>query len=313
MNVKAMIPVAVALGTTLGLMATPALAVDWASVPGKDVVLFYPGQSSLEWTLSTDHDGATKFKQGKNCKDCHVGEEAKMGPLLVSGKMNEPTPIAGKPGNVTATVKFAHDADKLYVHLDFAEGTQPDAKQDPKYATKVSFMLSDPAVPEAVRVGCWAACHDDLTDMPSAAGATRTKYLGKSRAKMSRQGGGDDLKPADELAKLKDSGYSLEYWVAMLNPGSPAAVTAYNALDKRAELASPPVAAEATFANGKWSVTLSRKLKAGAPYKDIEAGKTYTVGFAIHAGHTARRFHYVSVEQTLVLDQGTGDFVAAAK
>ena len=103
-----------------------------------------------------------------------------MAALLVTGKVNEAAPIAGKPGLVTANVKFAHDADKLYVHLEFAEGNQPDAKQDAKFATKVSLMLAKSGkVPEADRAGCWGACHDDLTNMPSAAGATRTKYLGQ--------------------------------------------------------------------------------------------------------------------------------------
>jgi cytochrome c-type protein NapC len=314
MNPKVTVTSLLAAVGFLGMASMPAMAIDWASVPGKDVVLLYPGQSSLEWTLTNgEHDGAVKFKQGKNCKDCHIGEENKMGPLIASGKVNEPTPIAGKPGNITATVKFAHDADTLYVHLDFAEGSQPDAKQDPKFATKVSFMISDAKVPEADRVGCWAACHDDETDMASAAGATRTKYLNKTHAKITRQGGGDELKPADDLAKLKADGYSLEYWEAQLNQGSPASTTAFTVFDKREEAKPAAVTAEASFANGTWSVTLARKLHAGGPYKDIDAGKPFNVGFAIHAGHTARRFHYVSIEQSMVLDQGTADFVAVKK
>ena len=39
-------------------------------------------------------------------------------------------------------------------------------------------------------------------------------------------------------------------------------------------------------------------------------GKTYTVGFSIHAGLTNRRFHYVTFEKTFTLDQGPADFVA---
>ncbi|MTJ83997.1 MAG: cytochrome c-552 precursor [Telmatospirillum sp.] len=314
MNPKVSVSSLLASVAFLALAAMPAQAIDWSGVQGKDVVLLYPGQASLEWVLTNgEHDGAAKFKQGKNCKECHIGEENKMGPLAASGKVNEPQPIAGKPGTIPAKVKVAHDADTLYVHLEFAEGTQPDAKQDAKYATKVSMMLSDGKVPEADRAGCWAACHDDSTDMASASGATRTKYLGKPRAKITRPGGGDEMKSADELAKLKADGYGLEYWEAELNPGSPAHAAAYTVFDKREEAKPAAVAAEASFANGTWSVTLSRKLHAGAPYKDIDPGKSFTVGFAIHAGHTARRFHYVSIDQSLVLDQGTADFVAAKK
>jgi hypothetical protein len=42
-------------------------------------------------------------------------------------------------------------------------------------------------------------------------------------------------------------------------------------------------------------------------------GKTYVVAFAVHDGHTAGRFHYLSLEKTLVINSGTGDFVAVKK
>ena len=32
--------------------------------------------------------------------------------------------------------------------------------------------------------------------------------------------------------------------------------------------------------------------------------------FSMHAGHTEQRFHYVSFERTLVLDEGSADLVA---
>ena len=308
------ISTAVALSMMSGLVGFPAYAVDWASVPGKDVTLLYPGQSSYEWVLTpTDHSGGAKVRDGKNCHECHIGEENTMGDLLVSGKKNEPAPIAGKPGSVKAQVKFAHDDKNLYVHLDFAEGNQPDAKMDPNAATKVTMILNDGGVPESTRFGCWAACHDDAAKMASAGASDRTKYLSKTRAKVARTGGGDELKPADELAKLQASGYSLEYWQARLNSGAKATAVAGTIFDKREELKTSAVTAEASFADGTWSVTLARPLVAGAPYKDIVAGKTYTIGFAIHAGHTAKRFHYVSFERTMVLDAGAGDFVAVKK
>jgi cytochrome c-type protein NapC len=299
-----------AAAIALCLAAGPALAVDWAAVPAAPVTLFYPGQSSYEWVLTPgDHGGAAKFREGKNCRECHKGEEQAMGSTLVSGKKNEPSPIAGKPGFLPATVKVAHDDKMLYVHLEFAEGSQPDAKQDPNFATKVTMMLNDGGVPEAARAGCWAACHDDAARMASGGQGDRPKYLVKSRAKVTRTGGGDELKPAEELDKLAGAGYRLEYWQARLNPGSAAAVNG-TIFDKRAEVTPAVAKAEAAFAGGKWSVTLSRPLAAGAPFKDVVPGKTYTVGFAIHAGHTARRFHYVSFEHTLVLDQGDADLVA---
>ena len=207
------------------LFASPAAhgaGINWASVPGKEVVLFYPGQSSWEWALTTnDMSGAEDFRKGKNCSTCHIGEEKDMGPQIVSGKPRvfktgekpsiEPTPIPGKPGTILATVKVANDGTNLYVHLDVNEGAQPDARQDPAYATKVTVMFDNGKVSEANRGGCWAACHDDLTNMPSAQGATRTMYLRRTRAKLTRQGGGDALVAPDQLAKLRADGYQLEY------------------------------------------------------------------------------------------------------
>ena len=301
-----------ATAALIGLLAaTPAFAVDWAKVPGKDVTLLFPAQSSYEWVLTpSEHSGGFKIREGKNCHECHIGEEDTMGTLLASGKKNEPKPIAGKPGFVKASVKFAHDDKNMYVHLEFAPGNQPDAKMDAANETKVTMILNDGGVPESNRFGCWAACHDDAEGMASGGTGERTKYLLKTHAKVTRQGGGDELKPADELAKLRASGYELEYWQARLNPGAKAVGAAGTIFDKREELKTPAVTADATFAGGVWSVTLARPLVAGAPYKDLVPGKTYTVGFAIHAGHTAHRFHYVSFERTMVLDQGAGDFVA---
>jgi len=313
---KRMLPMiaAAALSIAVGAPTAGAAGIDWSGVKGKEVTLFYPGQSSWEWVLTpADHGGAPKFREGKNCHECHNGEEKDMGALLVSGKKNEPTPIAGKPGSVVATVKLAHDDANLYVHLEFNEGTQPDAKMDPAFATKVTMMLNDGKVVESTRAGCWAACHDDAATMPSANGSTRTKYLPKTRAKLTRQGGGDNLQPADVLAKERADGEFLEYWQARLNPGQPATAVNGTIFDKREETSPTAVTAEASFANGVWSVTLARKLSAGAPFKDIAPGKTYTVGFAIHAGHTAHRFHYVSLENTFVLDSGNADFVAMKK
>lgn len=315
---------------SLALLAAPLFsgsaraAIDWNSVPGKEVVVFYPGQASWEWALTqADMSGAKDFRQGKDCGTCHIGEEKTMGPQIVAGTPRvfkdgtkpsiEPTPIPGKPGFIPVTVKFANDGSKLYVHLEFAEGAQPDAKQDPAFATKVTVMFDDGRVPEANRGGCFAACHDDATGMASAGGATRTKYLPKTRLKLTRQGGGDALQPADALAKLKADGYSLEYWQARLNPGKPAEAANGAIFDKREQTSPTVVSAEATQTNGVWSVTLSRKMDAGAGFKLFTGPGPYYVGLAIHAGHTAHRFHYVSFERTLAINSGSADFVALKK
>lgn len=317
-------PLTIAAAVSLGslLASTPAVAaIDWASVPGKEVVLFYPGQASWEWALTpADMSGATKFiKEGKSCRSCHDGEEKDMGAHVVSGLKRkddlppiEPAPIPGKPGSLPVTVKFANDGTSLFVHLDFKDTGQPDARQDVAVATKVTVMLSAAKTADVVRGGCFAACHDDMAGMAAGAGAKRTHYLGATHAKLTRQGGGDTLKPAADLAKLRADGYSFEDWEVRLNPGQPPQTVTYDVFDKRAQI-SLPVTAEASYAGGGWSVTLSSPLAPGGELIAFQPGKTYVIGFAIHAGHTGGRYHYVSNERTLAIGQGDADFVAVKK
>ena len=309
MNFLSLRVAAAALVVSMGF-ASSAGAIDWTSVPGKDVTLLYPAQMNWELLLTqAEHSGAGKFREGKNCRACHDGEEASSGKLMVSDKGLEPTPIAGKPGSVKANVKVAHDADRLYVRVEWDPGKQPDAGMEPKFDSKIALMIDDGKVTEVARDGCFAACHSDLQAMPNGGKGDQTMYLVTSRAKMSRNGGGD-VKSADELAKMRADGAYLEYWQASLNPGAPPVVADGTILEKRQENATPTVTATSEFTGGKWTVVFSRKLTAGAPYKDFTPGKVYTVGLAIHAGHTNHRFHYVSLERTLVLDKGPADFVA---
>jgi hypothetical protein len=121
--------------------------------------------------------------------------------------------------------------------------------------------------------------------------------------------GGTDIKPQADIDKLRADGYYLEYWQAKLNPGKPAVGVDGFVLDKRTVSATPAVTATGKLEAGKWVVVLSRKMAAGGPYKDLVAGKPYTVGFAIHGSYAAKRFHWVSFEHTMSLDGGTSQFV----
>lgn len=290
-----------------------AAAVDWTRVPEKELVLFHPGQASWEWALTErDHSGAPKFREGKNCKGCHEGEQAEIGAKLAAGGKLEPAPIAGHPGSLKLTVQAARDAERLYFRLRWRPGPASGSKMDPEVAAHATVMLGDGALKEVPRAGCWASCHDDVMGMASAApDGKRTKYLGASRLKLSRQGGGENYKAAADLQALIQQGVFLEYWQARLNPGRPAEAASGHVLDKRHRDAQASARAEATFANGEWTVILSRALRSNGPtQKALAAGKPYAIGFAIHDHHTDHRFHYVSLEQSLMLDTGTADFVA---
>jgi cytochrome c-type protein NapC len=45
----------------------------------------------------------------------------------------------------------------------------------------------------------------------------------------------------------------------------------------------------------------------------LEAGKTYTVGFAIHDDYTTARFHHVSLEYKLALDNPEAEINVVGK
>jgi len=297
------------------LSAPGAWALDWSGVPEKEVTLFYPGQASWEWVLTQDdHSGAKKFREGKNCFSCHEGEEKDIGAKIVSGKKLEPAPIAGKPGSIALKVQAAHDADRMYFRLSWTGGKPTGKKMDPDVAAHVTVMLDDGSVKEATRAGCWGSCHDDAIGMASApAGAKITKYLTGSRTKVTRQGGGENYKSEAELKQLMAAGGYLEYWQARLNPGQPAKAVDGYILEKRHKNDQPAISAEASNDGGKWTVVLSRPLKGGEGHKDIVAGKTYHIGFAVHDDYADHRYHHVSYERTLVLDQGAADFVAVRK
>lgn len=295
--------------------ATPALALDWTAVEGRPVTLFYPGQASWEWALSqSEHSGAQRFRDGRNCRECHRGDEQDMGKRIAAGHKLEPHPIPGKRASITAQVKFARDADRLYVRLEWPEMPQAVGPKVNPAATMVTMMLSDATVVEAARAGCWSACHDDAADMPSSEpGRREHKYLPKSRVAMSRSGG-SAVKPSEDIDRLAADGAFLEYWQARLTPDAPALpAEGYILADHRENAVNPLSSAEARRENGNWIVVLSRRLVVGSPaHKDIRPGMTYNVGFAIHDDYADHRFHHVSLEHTLALEKGAADFVAAA-
>lgn len=301
-----------------GFMAVPASAqdIDWDSVKGKDITLLYPGQASWEWALTkSTHSGATKFRQGKNCYECHEGEEQDIGELIVSGQKVEPEPIERKRGSIPVNVKVAHDGENFYMRLEWTEqGKNGFPAMDPDYETKVTVMFDDGSVSEATRAGCWGTCHDDASGMASNTGPELKKYLSKSRTKNTRTGGGTNYKADSDIAALEASGTFLEYWQARLNHDQdPVAVDGY-ILKSRDENTNPAVTVTNQYLHGKWIVVFSRPLNVTGEYrKAIERGKIYSFGIAIHDAHAAKRFHHVSFEHTFVLDAGDAELVAKGR
>lgn len=304
-----------ALGVTMAagaalLAPERAAAVDWAKVPEKTITLFYPAQISWDRLFTPGrHSGQRRYPE-KTCVGCHGDiDEGPLGDSLVDAeKDKEPTPIPGKPPFVKAKVKTAHEKGELLVRLEFSPGKQTNVGMDKEFETKVTMILDDGGVKEAKQAGCWLTCHSDVESMRWGVTGT-TKYLSDTRIPKS---GGDIIKPPEELAKMRAAGNYLEYWQARINPGKPAVAVDGTILEKRTPNEKPVVKATASVVKGVYTVTLSRALDAGPAYKKIVPDKKYTVGFAIHAGSTARRFHYVSFERSLMLDgiEGVADLLA---
>lgn len=172
--------------------------VRWDAIPKSEITLFYPGQATQEWMLSAAHKaGATGTAEGKNCLDCHKGEEADLGNAIVGGRKLEPTPIAGKPGSVKVTVQAAYDRENFYIraswptHLkeagafhnykSFKGGkwvawgdnrTNKDVREGkavPSYEDRFNVMFGDDrgSVANFANQGCWVTCHNSMRDAPN--------------------------------------------------------------------------------------------------------------------------------------------------
>ncbi|MGE5547961.1 MAG: ethylbenzene dehydrogenase-related protein [Solirubrobacterales bacterium] len=300
-------------------------APDWSKVPETTTTLFYPGQASLEWVMNgPDHGGARSFvKKGDRCYECHNGEQADMGAKMVTGKKAEKMVIPGKRAAIPLKIKAAFDATNLYMRFEFPAGPHNDVpfaqggKMDPENEVKLAMMIDPGKVDVQTRAGCWSTCHADARDMPSAPDKAKlaavkgidtsagyvTKYVGDSRTALSiaeePRGGWDKLKPTPEVeAAVKNGAFmDLLRWKAKGNVSEDGFIAA-----ERVMKGGEGVKFEGKKEGDSWVVVMTRKLGSTAPGDvALEAGKSYTVGFAVHDDYTAGRFHHVSVDMHLGL------------
>ena len=331
-----------------GAAAAPAAAsgpgadIDWASREAKTVTLFYPGQASFEWIQTgKDHGGARAVtKAGDRCSTCHAKEVKDMGKKIVSGEKIEPTPIPGKRPFIEMQVKTAHDDKNLYMQLSWTDdGHHPvpfvdGGKMDPENQVKLAVMFAGQGIEYAEQAGCWVTCHNDSRYMPdepkpdALAGADGikdivglsagiTKYLAESRTEMeiagrrgAARGGWDKPKTKDELEALAKAGTFMD----VIRFTSSGKSENGDILAHRDMASGAAITAQGGLDGTTWTVVLSRPLTSDKPGDvNIEAGKIYTVGFAIHDDYTVARFHHVSLEYKLGLDTADADINVVKK
>ncbi len=309
--------------------------IDWTAVASSDLKLFYPGQASFEWVQNGKfHGGARPLtKGGDQCSTCHAKELDAIGNKIVAGGELEPTPIPGKRGVIDVTVQAAHDDENLYVRMQWPDAGHSPApfvdggKMDPDNQIKVAMMITGTGIELGEQVGCWASCHADNSYMPFDPGAeaiaangdvtgrmtaqdTVTKYISESRTEVEVKGrrgkalgGWDKLKAEAEIEQYLADGTYLDL-MRVYADGS--ASNGY-LLEQRVEN-DGEISASAELAGGMWTVVFSRPLDSGAPGDvPLTPGQTYTVGFAIHDDFAAARFHHVTLNTSLALDDDTAE------
>jgi cytochrome c-type protein NapC len=100
---------------------------------------------------------------------------------------------------------------------------------------------------------------------------------------------------------MANGSQGLDYWQARLRADGSLQVVDGQVLDKRQALTDGTISATAERQGETWVVTFTRPRASTNGRLSLAQGRTYMIGFALHAGHAAKRFHYVSFDQTLAL------------
>jgi nitrate/TMAO reductase-like tetraheme cytochrome c subunit len=308
---------------------------DWTNIEPREIILFYPGQASMEWVLKgSDHGGKRAVMTGDRCFDCHEDEEVDIGEIIVTGEKLEPTPIAGKRGSIAVQIQATHDAENLYLRFQWEDSEHAPAefveggKMDPDNPTKLAIMLTsdnedDPKVEFAERAGCWQSCHHDANYMPhqpdqtvlaSSPLAERldlgngfTKYLKESRYEIEiegkndkKRGGWDQLKDEAEIQAALENGSFMD--LLRYKSGSGESEDGY-VLAERVMTGGQGVDFSGDLSEGIWTVEMTRRLKSDMPGDiSMSTDEWYNIGFAIHDDYSSSRFHHVSLGLKLGFD-----------
>lgn len=279
----ALLGVALAVGS----LSANAAAPDWSKVPKRQIEVFSPGVTPIEWMMSkSDHSGRTDISKGESCAGCHEEKGAlNFDFKRLAGKELEPV---GAPKTIRFPVAMqaAYDKDNLYVRLSFKSPADAAAGADredkaPHHEVKAAIMLAGPKVEMGEQIGCWATCHKDVRSMPGA-DPKKKKYI-----KDANVAGGNYM---DYFQWKSGEG------------GSGATRLDGHVADERVNKGGQAlVSAEGECKAGMCTVTFTRKLTGGEADLVLAEGQKVPFGIAIHADKTVHRFHHVSLAYTLGL------------
>lgn len=308
--------------------------VNWGLAPVREVILFYPGTSSIEWIFGREHGGSRAFSKGERCVGCHEKEAADMGERMVTGEKLEPNVIPGKRGSIPVQIQAAHDGEHLYMRFSWPDTDHAPApfveggKMDPDNKVKLAMMFGTDDVEFAEGAGCWASCHADSRDMPGEVDnaaiqayaesgrldATEgiTKYLEESRTEIEYKGrrgkelgGWDKLKPEAEIqAAMQDDNFLdlLRYQIGTDT------VQDGHVLAERNMDGGQGAEFTAELEEGVWTVEMKRKLKSdSAGDLSLDLSRVYNIGFAIHDDYSDSRYHHISLGYRLGFDNESED------
>ena len=301
------------LAVAAALIAFPAAQaqdIDWSKIPGKTVKMFYPGVASWEFVRGDDHGtGALPIRTFKKaCADCHVGQNGEYdinADKIIAGSLKksssrepfEPEPLAGMPGFKDVQVKAAYDAQNIYLWLQWkgagASVSNPALAAEGK-ADAVAVQLNN-TIKSFSLVGCFMTCHNDENGMPAHQGGDVKLYAYYTREKDGA------LKPQDKLDEFLSKGQFIDLWDVDFE-GTAVKAEDEIVLQQRTEDTQNDLSATGSFADGTYTVVMSRKLVTGDK-NDIALtdGKSFSIGIAIHDNGNGGRKHYVSFPLTIGL------------
>lgn len=261
-------------------------AMEPQALASRQVTLFYPGTADSDWLLR-DHPGSQPLRQGRNCQQCHRGEEARMGAVQADGQLIPSREVQ---------VSFASGPDELIISLAW-EGSPQDSM--------LALMWGDEGSEAFRRGGCFAACHADLPGMSLDSGGSTEKYLWASRTQRPLPGRSAAVRSPAELAQLMAAGEFLTLWQLQLDSGRLQMATLLDGLDW---LPANLIQINKSHVDGRWTVELRAPLDNTGLQKPFTAEKKYTFGIALGGAGLPGGKHWVSLPLTLSFAGDETDF-----